>query len=189
MSHPKIKSQNQLIVQILSAWLINHIIFLTVLAENAINKNLYKNAIYFFEYALNLCDPDELLYRYKMIKLRYDEIKFKIPESSISLDIEKSIAHEKNIGSIDLKNQFILIDLLKILLDKNGEPISKSELSKALWNESYIKNVHDNKIYVTIKRLKNLIEPDKNSTKYLFRSKNGYFLTQNKDTTLSERFK
>lgn len=80
--------------------LLNHIIFLTVLAENAINKNLFKNAIYFFEYALNLCDPDELPYRYKIIKLRYDEIKFKIPESSISLDIKKSVAHEKILAQL-----------------------------------------------------------------------------------------
>ena len=38
---------------------------------------------------------------------------------------------------------------------------------------------HDNKIYVTIKRLRKLIEPDYDKPRYIFRAKNGYYLNKN----------
>lgn len=159
--------------------LLNHIIFLMISAENAIKKNLHLNAFYYFEFALNLCDPTELPFRYKIIKTKHDDLKSKYFNNNLYIDHEKKVAYEKNIGRIDFKNQFILFELLKTLIDKNSQPTTKDEISQILWNEKYNKDLHDNKIYVTIKRLRNLIEPHSHSTKYLFRSKDGYFLSQN----------
>ncbi len=63
---------------------------------------------------------------------------------------------ERKKGKIDFKNQFILLDMLKLFLRNPGEVYSKENLVKAVWKQEYDPSVHDNKIYVTIKRLRQL---------------------------------
>ncbi len=89
---------------------------------------------------------------------------------------------EKKKGAIDFKNQFILMDMLRLFLKNPGEVYSKEELVKKVWKQNYDPMVHDNKIYVTIKRLRKMIEPDFDRPKYIFRAKNGYYL--NKSTSV-----
>lgn len=86
---------------------------------------------------------------------------------------------ERRKGKVDLKNQFILVDLLNLFVKKPGEIFSKEQITERLWSEGYDPSIHDNKIYVTIKRLRQLIEPDVDKPRYIFRAKNGYYL--NKD--------
>jgi tetratricopeptide (TPR) repeat protein len=86
---------------------------------------------------------------------------------------------EKKKGRIDFKNQFILLDMLKLFLRNPGEVYSKEDLVKVVWKQEYDPGVHDNKIYVTIKRLRQLIEPDFDKPKYIYRAKNGYYLNRN----------
>ena len=86
---------------------------------------------------------------------------------------------ERKKGKIDFKNQFILLDMLKLFLRSPGEVYSKEALVKAVWKQEYDPAVHDNKIYVTIKRLRQLIEPDFDKPKYIYRAKNGYYLNRN----------
>lgn len=93
-------------------------------------------------------------------------------------DLEKNVVMEKKKGKIDFKNQFILLDLLHLFLKNPGQIYSKEILVKKIWNQEYDPRVHDNKIYVTIKRLRQMIEPDLDKPKYIFRSKNGYFLSK-----------
>jgi tetratricopeptide (TPR) repeat protein len=82
---------------------------------------------------------------------------------------------EKKKGRVDFNNQFILMDLLKLFLTNPGVSFSKEQLVKQIWRQSYNPAVHDNKIYVTIKRLRQLIEPEIEKPKYIFRSKDGYY--------------
>lgn len=89
---------------------------------------------------------------------------------------------EKKKGKVDFKNQFILLDLLHLFLKKPGAVYTKEQITDKLWSEVYDPSVHDNKIYVTIKRLRQLIEPDIDKPRYIFRAKNGYYL--NKDTKI-----
>ena len=96
----------------------------------------------------------------------------------IEFDGENHVVKEKQLGEIDFKNQFILLDLLKLFISRQGEVFSKETLVEYIWKQDYDPNVHDNKIYVTIKRLRKLIEPDYDKPKYIFRSKNGYFLNK-----------
>lgn len=90
----------------------------------------------------------------------------------------KHLVVEKNKGRIDFNNQFILLDLLELFLSNQGVSFSKEQLVKTVWKQSYNPEVHDNKIYVTIKRLRQLIEPDIEKPKYIFRSKNGYYFNK-----------
>ena len=60
-----------------------------------------------------------------------------------------------------------------------GQVYSKEEIVNNIWQQEYDPRVHDNKLYVTIKRLRKLIEPENDKPKYLYRAKNGYYF--NKD--------
>jgi len=85
---------------------------------------------------------------------------------------------EKRRGKVDFKNQFILMDMLRLFLKNPGEVYSKEELVRKVWKQEYDPRIHDNKIYVTIKRLRKMIEPDYEKPKYIYRAKNGYYLNK-----------
>ena len=85
---------------------------------------------------------------------------------------------EKKRGKVDFKNQFILMDMLRLFLKNPGEVYSKEELVRKVWKQEYDPRIHDNKIYVTIKRLRKMIEPDYEKPKYIYRAKNGYYLNK-----------
>jgi DNA-binding response OmpR family regulator len=55
-----------------------------------------------------------------------------------------------------------------------------------VWKQDYDPGIHDNKIYVTIKRLRKLIEPDYEKPRYIFRAKNGYYLNKNTKVLLEQ---
>lgn len=93
-------------------------------------------------------------------------------------DEENHQVIEKKIGKIDFKNQFILLDLLRLFVRNQGTVYSKEFLVENVWKQPYDPAVHDNKIYVTIKRLRKLIEPDYEKPKYIFRAKNGYYMNK-----------
>ena len=85
---------------------------------------------------------------------------------------------EKAQGVIDFKNQAVLSTLLHLLVQSQGKSFSKEELYHHLWNGSYSSSLHDNKIYVAIKRLRKIIEGVEGKAKYIFRSPQGYFFNK-----------
>lgn len=93
-------------------------------------------------------------------------------------DLENHSVIERRLGRVDFKNQFILLDLLRLFVQNQGQVYSKEFLVENVWKQSYDPSVHDNKVYVTIKRLRKLIEPDFDRPKYIFRAKNGYFMNK-----------
>lgn len=121
-----------------------------------------------------------------MVSLHKDLLKFKAAIQSQNDQVEYDITYnqisqavtERNIGTVVFKNQFILLDMLRLFLQNPGRVFSKEELVDKVWKESYDPQVHDNKIYVTIKRLRKLIEPDYDTPKYIYRAKNGYYLNK-----------
>ncbi|MNK08020.1 hypothetical protein D3C87_259430 [compost metagenome] len=82
---------------------------------------------------------------------------------------------ERSRGAVNFHSQFILLDLLKLMAKEPGRVFKKEELAATLWNEG-CNDVVDNRLYVTIRRLRDLIEPDKHSPRYIRRSKGGYTL-------------
>jgi len=99
---------------------------------------------------------------------------------------EKNKLTERKRGDVDFGNQFILVDLLKLFLKKPGEIFSKEAIVKKVWKQDYDPRMHDNKLYVTIKRLRELIEPEIDKPRYIFRAKNGYYLNKNARVLFSE---
>lgn len=106
--------------------------------------------------------------------------------SDLVFDLENHAIIERSLGKIDFKNQFILLDLLKLFISNQGHIFSKEYLVEKVWRQSYDPAVHDNKIYVTIKRLRKMIEPDYDKPKYIFRAKNGYYLNKSAKVEVSE---
>ena len=83
---------------------------------------------------------------------------------------------EKQKGCVNFKNQFILLDILNLFIANQGNVYSKQSLVENIWKQEYSPSTHDNKIYVTIKRLRELLEVDINNPKYICRNSRGYYL-------------
>lgn len=140
----------------------------------------------YFEIVQKSADPKNHKKPLGIIAKYVDQISVETSETvDLVFDSENHYVTEKSLGKIDFKNQFILLDLLKLFISKQGEVFSKEYLVEHIWKQDYDPAVHDNKIYVTIKRLRKMIEPDYDRPKYIFRSKNGYFL--NKSIKVSDQ--
>jgi len=133
--------------------------------------------------AQQIIDPESFVVMSKKIQAEHSLLMVKEAEFDLIFDKTNNAVVEKRKGRIDFKNQFILMDLLKLFLKNPGEVFSKESLAKKVWKQEYDPRFHDNKIYVTIKRLRKLIEPDYDKPKYIHRAKNGYYL--NKTTRIS----
>lgn len=99
-------------------------------------------------------------------------------EYDLIFDLTNNSVMERKKGRVDFNNQFILLELLHLLMKYPGQTFSKEAIVEKIWNQEYSPVIHDNKIYVTIKRLRKMIEPDYNKPKYIFRAKNGYFFNK-----------
>ena len=155
---------------------------LTQMALNYYNLNELEQSLTFLNLSEKHLDAENfklLAKKIEQLKRRLDDKKEKIKDLyDIVFDKEERSIFEKQKGCINFKNQFILIDLLKLFISDPGSTYSKKTLVERVWKQSYSPEVHDNKIYVTIKRLRELIEPDINKPRYIFRNKNGYYLTE-----------
>lgn len=125
-------------------------------------------------------DPANLKRLSEQVELALQELGFKQNDQYdlVFNPFKKSVLERKR-GKIDFKNQFILLDLLHLFIKSPGTIFSKELIAHKIWAQDYDPAVHDNKIYVTIKRLRRLIEPDFDKPKYIFRAKNGYYLNKN----------
>jgi tetratricopeptide (TPR) repeat protein len=115
----------------------------------------------------------------RMVKTLAEKIGGEVQTSfDLIFDEANHAVLEKKLGRIDFKNQFILLDLLRLFVQNQGHIYSKEYLVENVWKQPYDPAIHDNKIYVTIKRLRKLIEPDYEKPKYIFRAKNGYYMNK-----------
>lgn len=161
----------------------NHYMHLLVLYSLALTykeaKDIDQSRSY-LNLAKRAIDPENMKRLNQQIEILANEIG---EDDQFNYDLifnaESKLLIEKRRGKINLKNQFILLDLLSLFLSNPGAVYSKEELVKKVWRQTYHPDVHDNKIYVTIKRLRRLIEPEYEKPRYLFRGKNGYYLNKN----------
>lgn len=129
--------------------------------------------------AVKSLDPANNKRALKQVKKYLGEYQLNSSDSAdLVFDLDNHTILERNLGKIDFKNQFILLDLLKLFISRQGEIFTKEYLVEHVWKQNYNPEVHDNKIYVTIKRLRKMIEPDYDKPKYIFRAKNGYYLNK-----------
>jgi tetratricopeptide (TPR) repeat protein len=136
-------------------------------------------ALSYLRMAERMTDPENMPRLYKQIQLELRESNI---ENNTDFDLVFNETNhevtEKKIGKVDFRNQFVLLDLLKLFVTNPGKIFSKEYLVEHVWHQSYDPAIHDNKVYVTIKRLRKMIEPDFDKPKYIFRAKNGYFMNK-----------
>jgi DNA-binding winged helix-turn-helix (wHTH) protein len=156
-----------------------HILLLLYLGRTySLNGDKDQARIY-LNLAWRMVDPENQKKLAKEIKAELENLGDKgLQNYDLVFDSDSNSVLERKLGRIDFKNQFILLDLLKLFVQNQGQVYSKEFLVEKVWKQSYEPEVHDNKIYVTIKRLRKLIEPDYDKPKYIFRAKNGYFMNK-----------
>ena len=145
------------------------------LGKNYMDLKDYHQASVFLNLAKKSIDEDN----FKHLSFHVNESLSQLENLSnqdydLIVNFENNSIIEKNKGRLDFKNQFLLFDLFKILISQPGISYSKEFLVEYLWKQKYQPSLHDNKMYVTIKRLRELMEPDNQQPMYIFRDKNGY---------------
>ena len=131
------------------------------LAEKNVNKERKLLMLYMEHFKQVMLDEKEEAKNYDLV---FDAHDFTIVE--------------KHKGCIELKNQFILIDLLKLFVLNPGVSYSKEQIVQKIWKQDYLPEIHDNKIYVTIKRLREMIEVNSCKPRYICRNNAGYHFSK-----------
>jgi tetratricopeptide (TPR) repeat protein len=141
-----------------------------------------------FKLAHRSLDPENMVRMSRSVQEALKELGGdSVSNYDLIFEMEKHAVVEKKLGRIDFKNQFILMDLLRLFVQNQGQVFSKEYLVEQVWRQSYDPGIHDNKIYVTIKRLRKMIEPDYDKPKYIFRAKNGYFMNKSARVLIESR--
>ncbi len=141
----------------------------------------------YLQLAKKSVDPVNLKILHRQIENQLKDMGLASKEDfDLVFDSTNNSVVEKKKGRVDFKNQFILLDMLRLFMKTPGTIYPKEALVKQIWKQDYNPSVHDNKIYVTIKRLRKLIEPDFDKPKYIFRAKNGYYLSKTTRIYLSQ---
>ena len=149
------------------------------LGENYMEKGDFEQASIFLNLVKKSVNPQIFKKTYRRTIKSLEKLKEAMTNNyDMVINFENKIIVEKEKGHINIKNQFILLDLLKLLISNPGIVYSKESLVEKVWKQKYDPRVHDNKIYVTIKRLRELVEPDHRKPKYIFRTKEGYFINK-----------
>lgn len=107
-------------------------------------------------------------------------------DPDLVIDLKDNKVLESDGRVVDFKNQFILLSLLLEFAKKQSGSITKESLSALLWDEEYDPGRHDNKIYVTIRRLRKLLEPNPKTPKYVLKTKEGYTLNKKINVLVAE---
>ncbi len=96
-------------------------------------------------------------------------------------DVENGIVYDRTGQAIRLQGRFVLHDLALLLMRVPGRVFSKEEIVQHVWDETYDPVAHDNKIYVTVKRLRQLLEVrlGADASPCIARVKNGYCFDSN----------
>ncbi|AYF44313.1 MULTISPECIES: helix-turn-helix domain-containing protein [Halobacteriovorax] len=136
-------------------------------------------------------DYDRATLYYNLAKQAVDSTTFKrltnvldaeiheVNDSSVDIYLDRNNrkVKEKNIGVIDFKHRFVLLEILFLLAKNRGSFFDKEDLAREIWKDEYNPLIHDKLIYTSISRLRKLIEPKDNSNtkrKYIIRGKDGY---------------
>ena len=150
------------------------------LSKNYIGKKNYEQAALFLDLAKKSVNPDIFKDMNAKINQTYEELKTAMTDNyDIVVNFDNKMIVEKQKGYIEIRNQFVLLDMLKLFVSHQGAVYSKEMLVEKVWKQKYDPRVHDNKIYVTVKRLRELVEPDHKKPKYIFRTKQGYYISKN----------
>lgn len=138
----------------------------------------FNSAQIYLELAKISCSPDELPRTYQVLQKTLKECQREPAPATNTIEINFNVStgtlERKGMGQVSLQGQFVLRDLLALFLESPGVVFSKEELVAKVWKENYSPLLHDNKIYVTLKRLRQALQPLFPDVDAILRSRNGY---------------
>lgn len=176
LSHYKIASKS---LQRKNCWNLYGYI---LLGQGVVYKKMgeFNKALMFFELAQNSNDEHSFRRLGSLILAEVNDVN----DSNVDLylDRQNRMIHEKNLGSIDFKHRFVLLEILFLLARNSGTFYTKDDLAKSIWKEEYNPLIHDKLIYTSVSRLRKLIEPKNDpgsKRKYILRGKDGYTFNPN----------
>jgi tetratricopeptide (TPR) repeat protein len=145
--------------------------------QGLINKRLgeYEKSLFYFHTAMELTDKTVFKRLYSLIQMEIQDVN----DNSIELYLDRVNRKvvERQIGVIDFKHRFVLLEILFLLAKNPGRYYDKDQLAKEIWRDEYNPLIHDKLIYTSVSRLRKLIEPKNgkhDKRKYIIRGKDGY---------------
>jgi tetratricopeptide (TPR) repeat protein len=140
------------------------------------NRGEFSKSLMMFNLAKDMVD----LSLFKRLEQLIEKEILEVNDSSVdlSLDRQNRMVYEKDLGAIDFKHRFILLEILFLLVQRKGEYFDKEQLAKSIWRDEYNPLIHDKLIYTSVSRLRKLIEPRGGKRKYIIRGKDGYAFNQ-----------
>lgn len=130
----------------------------------------------YLQNALNFIDESCFQRLSKLIHSEMEELN--TDNVDIVLDKRNRVVYEKNLGKIDFRHRFVLLEILFLLAQNPGKFYNKEELVSNIWHDDYNPLIHDKLIYTSISRLRKLIEPKVKNLEYIIRGKDGYSFNQ-----------
>ncbi|MBP9673977.1 MAG: tetratricopeptide repeat protein [Bacteriovoracaceae bacterium] len=145
-----------------------------LLYQGLIYKRMEKftESLIYFEQAQALVDGSDFKRLWEMLNAQVQDVTD--TSVDIHLDRHNRVVYEKNIGRVDFKHRFVLLEILFLLARQPGVYFDKESLAKLIWKNEYNPMIHDKLIYTSVSRLRKLIEKDENSRQYILREKDGY---------------
>ncbi len=164
--------------------------FFYYLGKNYMDLQDHEQAYIFLNLAKKSIDANNFKHLNTHVKICLKQLQeIKGSGYDLIVNLKNNSIIERHKGKVAFKSQYILMDLFKIFLNRPGTVYTKEQIAEELWREKYNPSVHNNKIYVTIKRLRELMEPNCQSPTYIFRNKDGYYFNKNAKVLLKYKDK
>jgi tetratricopeptide (TPR) repeat protein len=156
-------------------------VFIPLTLSNLASLHLEKGALNEAQFYLSLAEKgvvqEQQPFLFQFFEREKKRFAKLVPNSDYDLivDVRAKTICERNKGTIDFRNQHTLLDLAVLFLKNPQRSFTKEELIEKVWGLPYDPSLHDNLIYVTIKRLRGMIEPNSDTPKYILRNRKGYY--------------
>jgi tetratricopeptide (TPR) repeat protein len=158
-----------------------HLYVLFGYARIARQKRNFSQAIWYLEMVEKASNSPEfgVLHR----EIRAERSRLESDGVDLLIDSRKGVVQTREAGRFSIRKQYVLLHILEALSkahDRSGNDrergLSKAEIIEYVWKEPYRPEIHDNKLYYNINRLRKIIEPDIRKPKYLLNWREGYRL-------------
>lgn len=166
--------------------LYNHVMLLLSEAFHELRLGNLENVRYrirSIEQLIPQNDKNVLGRRFQFLKQSLAQTEVK-PSLELRQSGEKVSLHWKG-QSFEIQKLPQLLRLILLFQEKRGQILQKEEICRQIWNEDYHPLRHDNKIYVTIKRLRAVFRSLASEQEIILKKESGYLLNPEIHLTLA----
>lgn len=132
----------------------------------------YKTSLIYFDLSTSVTNPQ--LFKRLNEKVLSEVNDVNDTNVDFYIDRQNRLIHVKELGTIDFKHRFVLLEILFLLAKNPGKYFDKEDLASDIWKDDYNPLIHDKLIYTSVSRLRKLVEPQDQKSKYIIRGKDGY---------------